>query len=178
MQNTFEYPPMRAYPTGYVFTSGDMTSYVDDFVRMHLDDLTPDELAEAVKYIKAKRPVTEPFDLERAQAGAQLVTRGGRKVRFLAYVPEALENSRVVVFVDGDLTPTERFFNGTLSFWKEGPGDLLIAVPAPQPPAPVTYWAAMGDCQGDAIGALYKVRGDAVVRAGTRGYVQKVQVCL
>ena len=44
----------------------------------------------------------KPFDLEAAKAGAPLVTRDGRKAKFIAYVPECNEDSRVVILVDGD----------------------------------------------------------------------------
>lgn len=42
----------------------------------------------------------EPFDLARAMAGEPIVTRDGRKARFVAHVPEA-EDHKVVAFVDG-----------------------------------------------------------------------------
>lgn len=41
-----------------------------------------------------------PFDLETAKAGAALVTRDGRKVRFLAHVPEALSSCRVLAYIE------------------------------------------------------------------------------
>lgn len=47
------------------------------------------------------KPSPIPFDLEAAKAGAPLVTRDGRKARFVAHVPEA-KLYPYVVHVEGD----------------------------------------------------------------------------
>jgi hypothetical protein len=43
----------------------------------------------------------KPFDLAAAQRGNPLVTRDGRKARFIAYVPECEPSRRIYAFVDG-----------------------------------------------------------------------------
>lgn len=50
---------------------------------------------------KPKPQPISPFDLEAAKAGAPLVTRDGRKARFVAHVPEA-KLYPYVVHVEGD----------------------------------------------------------------------------
>lgn len=41
----------------------------------------------------------KPFDLEAAKRGEPIVTRDGRKAKFIAHVPEASEGFRVVAFI-------------------------------------------------------------------------------
>ncbi|MFT4118711.1 hypothetical protein [Bradyrhizobium sp.] len=53
-----------------------------------------------------------PFDLEAAKRGDALVTRDGRKARFIAHTPEAREPSRVVAFVEGAPNITTYAENG------------------------------------------------------------------
>lgn len=57
---------------------------------------------------------TKPFDLEAAKNGAPLVTRDGRKARFIAYVPEAEARYVVTVFVEGATSPGFRHEDGIL----------------------------------------------------------------
>lgn len=46
----------------------------------------------------------KPFDLEAAKRGEPIVTRDGRQVKFVAYVPEAIEKHRLVVLAhDGNI---------------------------------------------------------------------------
>lgn len=54
----------------------------------------------------------KPFDLEAAKAGAPLVTRDGRKAKFVAYVPEAEEGHRLIAFVTGADTTVDYFDDG------------------------------------------------------------------
>lgn len=42
----------------------------------------------------------KPFDLEAAKRGEPIVTREGRPVKFIAHVPEAVYNCRVVTLTD------------------------------------------------------------------------------
>ena len=44
------------------------------------------------------------FNLEEAEAGKPIVTRGGKHAKFVAYVPEVVGARRVVVLLDGYLT--------------------------------------------------------------------------
>ena len=39
----------------------------------------------------------KPFNLEAAKAGQPVVTRAGKEVKFIAYIPEAKELDRVIV---------------------------------------------------------------------------------
>lgn len=52
----------------------------------------------------AGEPERRPFDLEAAKRGEPLVTRDGRSIKFVAYVPEAKEYS-VIAFLPGEKTP-------------------------------------------------------------------------
>lgn len=45
----------------------------------------------------------KPFDLEAAKAGHPIVTRSGKKARFIAHVPEAEEQMRVVFLFEGSV---------------------------------------------------------------------------
>lgn len=81
--------------------------------------------------VKTKRP----FDLEAAKAGAPLVTRDGRSVRFVGHVPEARSDCRVLVFIDGE-SETREFPESGVSRPQAGPSrDLFMA-----PPAKRTVW--------------------------------------
>lgn len=54
-----------------------------------------------------------PFNLEEAKAGTPICDAGGRTVKFIAHVPEALYfNSRVVVLIDGLVTNVPETNNG------------------------------------------------------------------
>jgi hypothetical protein len=45
----------------------------------------------------------KPFDLERAKAGDPIVTRDGRKAKFIAHIPEADKQQRIIVLVGKDV---------------------------------------------------------------------------
>lgn len=62
---------------------------------------TIQNLAEKAAAATQKPSDPEPFDLARAMAGEPIVTRDGRKARFVAHVPEA-EDYKVVAFVEGE----------------------------------------------------------------------------
>ena len=49
---------------------------------------------------------TKPFDLSMAQAKHPIITRDGRKAKFIAYVPENDEYYQTIVCVDGKPEPT------------------------------------------------------------------------
>lgn len=44
----------------------------------------------------------KPFNLDEAKAGKPLVTRDGRKARFIAHVPECRIDWRLQAYIDGD----------------------------------------------------------------------------
>ena len=45
----------------------------------------------------------KPFDLEAAKRGEPIVTRDGREAKFIAYVPEMIDESRLLYVVMGRL---------------------------------------------------------------------------
>lgn len=47
-------------------------------------------------------PDYKPFDLEAARNGAPIITRAGRKAKFIAHVPQCREDARVIVLIEGD----------------------------------------------------------------------------
>lgn len=96
----------------------DIEEYAREAVRLNMPQARPAE------------PL--PFDLEKAKAGHPLVTRDGRKARFVAHAEDAV-NYGVVVMVEGDcaasiFTETGRFFQGG----DPSACDLFLAPPEPQ----------------------------------------------
>lgn len=71
--------------------NNDIEEYARQAVRMNIPASKPSD--------------PEPFDLARAMSGEPIVTRDGRKARFVAYVPEATVY-KLVVFVDGEAVPS------------------------------------------------------------------------
>ena len=69
----------------------------------------------------------KPFDLEAAKRGEPLVTRDGRKARFIGHVPEALSGFRVVVFLEGDGEASDYLESG--AYYEDDPSehDLFMA---------------------------------------------------
>lgn len=68
-----------------------------------------------------------PFSLEAAKRGESLVTRDGRKARFVAHVPEASPGSRVIAITEG-MTTTDNYFEAG-NYWYCDPHsrDLFLA---------------------------------------------------
>lgn len=88
--------------------------------------------AEAVKLnhqaqTSAEKPDLKPFDLEAAKRGVPLITRDGRKVEFITYLPEAKEGHRVVVFIEGWSRSCEFFDDGKYYRNYETTDDLFMA---------------------------------------------------
>lgn len=69
-----------------------------------ITELMRDYAREAVRMNQKQAPASEPmpFSLEAAKRGDPLVTRDGRKARFVAYEPE-LKNARVLYMMEGQL---------------------------------------------------------------------------
>lgn len=72
----------------------------------------------------------KPFDLEAAKRGEPITTRDGRSVRFLAYVPEAGEDARIVAMVAGDDLP--RFYRESGLCFLNGEGSALDLAMVPR----------------------------------------------
>ena len=68
----------------------------------------------------------KPFDLEAAKAGAPLVTRSGESVRFVAHVPDARQDMRVIA-INSDLIIFTKHENGCYWFNQEHFSDLFMA---------------------------------------------------
>lgn len=69
----------------------------------------------------------KPFDLEAAKRGEPIITRDGRKVKFVAHVPEA-KSEKLVCLVNGDLFLY--LDDGSFVFSKPpAPLDLFMAPP-------------------------------------------------
>jgi hypothetical protein len=69
----------------------------------------------------------KPFDLEAAKAGKPLITRNGQRARFVAYVPEAREDFRVIAHVHTDNSSTLYHECGLYMRGEESPDDLFMA---------------------------------------------------
>lgn len=69
----------------------------------------------------------KPFNLEAAKAGKPLITRDGRRAKFLAHVPEATESHQVVIFVEGGRRPNGYYENGSYLEDEEADTDLFMA---------------------------------------------------
>jgi hypothetical protein len=69
----------------------------------------------------------KPFDLEKAKAGAPLVTRDGRAAKFVAYLPECDRGHRVIAVVN--CTPWHYHENGEMFHNESNADDLFLADP-------------------------------------------------
>lgn len=72
-----------------------------------------------------------PFDLEAAKRGECLVTRAGRNARFIAHVPDAAEDLRIVYMVEGCACPKFAHEDG-LQFFEGWSDDDLFMAPKPK----------------------------------------------
>lgn len=70
----------------------------------------------------------KPFDLEAAKRGEPIVTRDGRKAKFVAHVPEAYEAYSVIVFIEGNPATVSYSTRGTYTK-EDHECDLFMAPP-------------------------------------------------
>lgn len=75
----------------------------------------------------ASAPEPRPFDLEAAKAGAPMVTRDGRKARFLAHVPEAVQSAQIIAMIEGSAVPCYFHENGKFINRFDDRRDLFMA---------------------------------------------------
>jgi hypothetical protein len=68
-----------------------------------------------------------PFDLDKAKAGAPLVTRNGKPARFVAHVPECAEGYRLIVYIEGDEGVTDLCDSGRVDDRYQYPSDVFLA---------------------------------------------------
>lgn len=92
----------------------------------------------------------EPFDLARAMAGEPIVTRDGRKAKFVGYVPEFSPERQIAVAIDGASGFDEYYKDGRY-FHDAGPNDLFMA-PKPKRTVWVNVWGVK-NCQNFATSA-------------------------
>lgn len=70
----------------------------------------------------------KPFDLEAAKRGEPIVMRDGRKVKFVAYVPEASPDSKIIVVSDiGNVLIYRE--DGRVCPYREYDSDLVMTPP-------------------------------------------------
>jgi len=92
----------------------------------------------------------KPFNLDAAKSGALLITRDGRKARFIAHVPECNDGFRVLAFIDGNISATEFDDNGRF-VTNDDPRDLFMYE---EEKKPVVRWL-WTDEKGDMTVSLY-----------------------
>lgn len=102
----------------------DIQEYARQAVRMNMPQPKPSD--------------PEPFDLARAMAGEPIVTRDGRKARFVGYVPEFSPERQIAVAIDGASGFNEYYKDGRY-FSGAGPNDLFMA-PKPKRTVWVNVW--------------------------------------
>lgn len=81
-----------------------------------------------------------PFSLEKALAGHPLVTRDGRRVKFVAHVPECDNGYRVLAYCEGHGHSLSFFDNGRCYDGLEQGSDLLLAVDSFDDPPDGQEW--------------------------------------
>lgn len=69
----------------------------------------------------------KPFNLHAAIDGAPLVTRNGKRARFVAYVPECDEGYRLIVYIEGDGGVTDLCDSGRVDDRYQYPSDVFLA---------------------------------------------------
>lgn len=116
-----------------------------------------DAAVAAIKSLAAAKPAAvaepQPFDLEAAKAGAPLVTRDGRKARFVAHVPEAHARYRVLAMIDGGSAAFAFHENGAYYSNLEYEVDLFMA---PKPKR--TVWV---NIYGNRVAAFFDTEKEA-----------------
>lgn len=106
----------------------------------------------------------EPFDLARAMAGEPIVTRDGRKARFVAHVPEA-KTQKFVAFVDGQGLATS--FSESGHFNHPDHEHFLDLFMAPKPKR--TVWVNVWCLGGDVGGGVHASKEHAILTAENNG---------
>lgn len=105
----------------------------------------------------------EPFDLTLAMAGEPIVTRDGRKAKFVGYVPEFSPERQIAVAIDGASGFDEYYKDGRY-FHDAGPNDLFMA---PKPKR--TVWVNVWCLGGDVGGGVHASKEHAILAAENNG---------
>lgn len=102
-------------------------------------------------------PTLIPFNLEAAKAGAPLITRDGRPVKFIAHVPEVSnEECKVIVLINGKCRCDHFAESGKWVTCSESDVDLFMA--------PVTHKRWL-NIYPDARTVLWALKEDADINA-------------
>lgn len=128
----------------------DIQEYARQAVRMNMPAAQPSD--------------PEPFDLARAMAGEPIVTRDGRKARFVAHVPEA-EDHKVVAFVEGQGVATSFCETGHIYSHNHEHGIDLLMAPKPKR----TVWVNVWCLGGDVGGGVHASKEHAILAAENNG---------
>jgi hypothetical protein len=75
----------------------------------------------------------EPFNLQRAQAGEPIQTRGGKKAKFIAHIPECHRDHKVLIHIEDHGSVLDYREDGT------GQGETYALIMAPKPPRKATW---------------------------------------
>ncbi|WVH13944.1 hypothetical protein CASP1_00021 [Alcaligenes phage CASP1] len=111
-----------------------------------------------------KQSDPEPFDLDRAKAGEPIVTRDGRKARFVAHVPEA-EDHKVVAFVEGQGVATSFCETGHIYSHNHEHGIDLLMAPKPKR----TVWVNIWGSKNEVGGGVHLSKENAIIAASNNG---------
>lgn len=112
-----------------------------------------------------KQSDQETFDLARAMAGEPIVTRDGRKARFVAHVPELTsKGARVLVLVSGDDHVSYYWETGFYEQHEQSEYDLFMA---PKPKR--TVWVNVWCLGGDVGGGVHASKENAILTAENNG---------
>lgn len=106
----------------------------------------------------------KPFSLEAAKAGDPIITRDGRKARFIAHVPEFDKGYRIVVAIEGNCSVSEFYESGRGSESRENAYDLFMA-PERRTVYVNLYPATRLTSAWDFLGAHYDTAEDAFQNA-------------
>ena len=71
----------------------------------------------------------KPFDLEAAKRGEPIVTRDGRKAKFVAHLPEVKDEFKVIVYIEGAWSVMSYCDDGVYCTNREDANDLFMSPP-------------------------------------------------
>ena len=92
------------------------------------------------------------FDLEKAKAGAKLVTRNGRSARFIVHIPDAHLEYRVIAMIQDERLPFNYTEKGTMYFDFETGHDLFILEEEKET---VIRWLWAFEGNGELVGSMF-----------------------
>jgi hypothetical protein len=121
----------------------------------------------------------KPFNLEAALAGEPVITRAGKNAKIIAYVPGALDEYRVVAFVDdADKIPSTHFEDGRVWSHAECDDDLFMKVKTKTVSVNFYYngYACYYDTEEDADQAALCASPLGSRRIGNKAYRVEIEI--